>query len=238
MLMLWTKAWRRFRRDGLAAMWRAAVDKLEDRFSRWRDGRLDRRIGIDTCGIQDDLASLGARGEHLENGQGYQPIQISVFRQIVRTMPIAPKDYYFIDYGSGKARALILAAEAKFQRMIGVEFAPGLHAAALKNVTIYHQWRKGAGPIELICGDASEFVLPGCKAVLFFYNPFDGLVMEKVLARIEQGWRERGHDWLVVYRNPRHADLLDRKPFLTLIAEHPAFRIYRTRSRPAGYRNS
>ena len=223
------KAWRRLRSGGPVALFGAGLRFLDHHYRDWLDGRVDRRFGIDTRGVQDDLAGLGASGEHVAHAYGYEPIQIPIFHMIVRALPINPRDYDFIDYGAGKGRALVLAAEAGFRRMTGIEFAPALYAAAQENIARYRSVRAAAPPIELSCADASEYVLPARNAVLFLYNPFDAYVMRKVLARIESGWREHGCDWIVAYRNPDSAELLESRPFLYRIAKHRAFRIYRTR---------
>ncbi|TRZ54003.1 hypothetical protein D4S03_00815 [bacterium] len=42
---------------------RAGLEYVADRRRYWLDGRLDHRYGIYTCGIDDNLAGLGACGE-------------------------------------------------------------------------------------------------------------------------------------------------------------------------------
>jgi SAM-dependent methyltransferase len=199
-------------------------DKRRERQER----RLDRRLGIETCGRDRDLAALGANGEHRPHANGYEPIQIPVFDAILRSLPIAPRDYCFVDYGSGKGRALILAAEAGFKRVIGVEFASALNVVAARNIESYRRSRPTSPPIEVHGQDAAAFDLPADAAVLFFYNPFDDVVLEKVVARIEHDWRARPRDLVVAYRNPKHAAAFEGAGFLALHFEHPWFRIYRT----------
>lgn len=40
----------------------------------------------------------------------------------------------FLDYGSGKGRALIMAAQYPFRRILGVEFSPQLSLIASQNI--------------------------------------------------------------------------------------------------------
>ncbi len=221
------RAWRRLRDEGPLALPRALLGRLAHERRRWLGARFDRRFGIETCGIHNDLEVLGAGGEHLAHGRRYEPIQVPVFRDIVRALPIQPENYCFIDFGSGKGRALILAAEAGFKRMIGVEFAPVLHSAALGNVAQYRRVRPLAGPLEVHCQDVTTFVLPPCDAVLFFYNPFDALVMAKVITSVERDWRKHPRDLIVAYRSPKETSVLEVAAFLQPLAVHPAFRLYR-----------
>ena len=222
------KAWQMLVSKGPKAVVRAAAEYVSDQYHSWLDGRLDRRYGIDTCGLEYDLVGLGASGEHQAHGHAYEPIQISVFGDIVQALPISPNGYCFIDFGSGKGRALILAAEAGFKRMIGIEFATALHVAAQHNIASYQQTRSDSAPIETHCQDAAKFAIPTCDAVLFFYNPFDDVVMRSVLTRIESSWRAHPRDLIVVYRNPVYVDILDSARFIRKIVAHHAYCIYRT----------
>ena len=222
------KAWRRLITQGPMALVRAGLEYAADRHRCWLDGRLDRRYGIDTCGIDDNLAGLGACGEHQRHGFAYEPIQLNVFGDILQSLPISPKDYIFIDFGSGKGRALILAAEAGFKRVIGIEFAPVLHAVAQRNLSIFQRRHTTTCAIETYCQEATTFAPPECDAVLFFYNPFDDVVMRKMLARIERSWHAHTRDLIVVYRNPVYSDIFDNAAFLQTIVTRRGYRVYRT----------
>ena len=47
------------------------------------------------------------------------------------------RDFIFIDLGSGKGRALLMASDYPFRRIVGVELLPQLHRAAQDNLTKY-----------------------------------------------------------------------------------------------------
>src|SRR5262245_10773651 len=111
------------------------------RFESWLERRMEQRLGIDTAGVDHDLARLGVPAVNLAHAYAYQPVQLGVFARILRAAPIEPANYVMVDFGSGKARALILGAEHGFKRLIGIELAPALHEAALRNVAAYRQRR-------------------------------------------------------------------------------------------------
>ena len=48
------------------------------------------------------------------------------------------------------------------------------------------QQRKIAVEIESVCLDATEFPIPSGPCVLFFYSPFKGPVLSKVLSNIQR----------------------------------------------------
>ena len=56
---------------------------------------------------------------------------------MLRALDIDYSDFVFVDYGSGKGRTLLVAAEFPFKKIVGVEIAQELHAIAGKNVDQY-----------------------------------------------------------------------------------------------------
>jgi len=50
----------------------------------------------------------------------------------MQAMPIDLSKFTFIDLGAGKGRALLMASDYLFQKIIGVEFMPELHHARRK----------------------------------------------------------------------------------------------------------
>ena len=44
------------------------------------------------------------------------------------------REFTFIDIGSGKGRALLLAADYPFRRILGLELLPGLYRVAQQNI--------------------------------------------------------------------------------------------------------
>ena len=138
----------------------------------------DREYGTDTGGY------LGP--EELVTGQandalnyGYSAIAPSVFREACRrwrdTLPEVSgriEAYSFVDVGSGKGRALLLAAKLRFRKVIGVELSAELARIAQRNVA---RWSRAAGPtakIRIVQGDAAKFRWPRTPLLVYLYNPF------------------------------------------------------------------
>lgn len=151
---------------------------------RWYlDASFDRRHKVGTSG-KIPLSAFKIDSEHLEEATWYEPVPTLAFRQLMRGLKIKFEDYVFIDFGSGKGRALFLAADYPFSRVIGVEFSPELHAVALRNIGTYTSSRQRCFQIESLCVDAVDFELPPVQSVLFFYSPFKASIFVRVLANV------------------------------------------------------
>lgn len=209
------------RSDGLVETAAICPALLRNRLHAWYDDARDRCSGIDTRGILEphDIDNVGQNGAH---STGHEPIQRLCFAQMLRFSPVEYTQYTFVDFGSGKGRAVLLAARFPFRQVLGIEFSPTLHRAALRNVARFRALHTEAVPIELRCEDAALSQLPRSPLLCFFYNPFGEVVMRKVL----QNLRCHPRPLRILYRNPVWASLMDESPFLILKTATPAFRIY------------
>lgn len=191
----------------------------------------DFRYRADTSGIIAGAEGLQIQSEHRDNSTGYEGIQPRIFQNLLKHLPIDYRNYVFIDFGSGKGRALMMAAERQFKHVIGIEFSPLLHEAAQRNIDHFRKRMPHASGIELIYGDAAQTDIPEGDLVCFFYNPFDACVMEKVILNLAHAHKQRGQNIFIAYRNPVCADLLERFDFLSLIYATHSYHIYQSSSK-------
>ncbi len=217
----------RLRRDGIGATLKAARGFALHRWQTWRDDAMDRRYGIDTRGIIE-ANEVDCVGEHGAQSNGHEPIQRLLFERMLDAAAPNYAECTFIDFGSGKGRAVILAAHRPFKKVIGVEFSPMLHAIAESNASRFRLRMPQAPAIELRCEDAAQTVIPQSGLLCFFYNPFGELVMEKVLNNLRASLTVCPRPLTVVYRNPVHSELLDRADFLELEIATRDYRLYRS----------
>ncbi len=158
---------------------------------------------------------LGTRLRELFAGKAYQPSDPLTFHEIMSRLPIHFPEFTFVDLGSGKGRALLMASDYPFRRIVGVELLRELHAIAQANVAKYASERQQCRDFELHCGDARCFPLPPEPLVIFLFDPFPEEVLREVMASIEQSARGRPRRVVIAYQNPVSEDVM---------AEFPAFR--------------
>ena len=139
----------------------------------------------------------------------------------------------FIDFGSGKGRALLLASEFPFKRVVGVEFSPELHATAVDNIRKYRTQRQHCNAVDSVCMDFVDFHLPPEPSVLFFFDPCAETVFEIVLNNIERSIHEHPREIYIVYVAPStNLHLLDSADFLLRLVRNPeyTFSLYKTKN--------
>jgi SAM-dependent methyltransferase len=165
---------------------------------RYGDLEYDWQERVDTTWSNVPLAT---RLREIVVGRQYQPSDPDLFREVLGGLSIPYEQFTFVDLGSGKGRALLLATEFPFHRIVGVELLPELHAVAGQNA---RQFRAGAQQdrIELWCGDAREFVFPCEPLVVFLFDPFPEYVLEKVIANLGESALQNPRPIVLVYLNP------------------------------------
>jgi SAM-dependent methyltransferase len=178
------------------------------------------------------------------SGHQYFPTEPWLFDEMMAALPIRFQDFTFVDLGSGKGRALLMAATYGFKRIIGVEYMPEWHRAAEENVRKFAEGRaevsahercgaaemmKNEGTdksvcatkaplIECLCLDARDFEFPAGPLVVYLFNPFPEPVLAAVLDRLRQSLLMKPRPVFVAYRFPEFDALLQKCAWLEKIA--------------------
>jgi len=143
---------------------------------------LDERFGTDTA---DNvyLSGLDIRSANFQYAVYYRPTDVPVLDELFAQLHVDHPSCSFVDYGSGKGLVLLRAASYPFRRVIGVEFARELYETARDNIERYPAELRRA-EIELVHGDAFEYVPPAGNLVLYLYEPFEAPLMRRMVEQV------------------------------------------------------
>ncbi len=181
--------------------------------ARELEQEFDRKYGIETSGLFHPSESMVV-GNNWINGVRYEPVNQALFVKVIKELSISYEKFVFIDFGSGKGRALLLASGFPFKRIVGIEYCHGLNRIARQNLLRYPDASKLCKDVDLVSMDAAEYRLPNEPLVLFFYNPFGRQVMETVVENVINSFQASPRRMVIVYLTPEYADLWDRVSFL------------------------
>jgi predicted RNA methylase len=185
----------------------------------------DFRNHVDTSPDLESQRKLGWRDD--ENNFYYVPTRPKYVRKALRHVPAGQlAEYTFIDFGSGKGRVLLMAAQLGFRRLQGIELRRELHEQARANIRRFRNPR--GSEIQSLNLNAVEYEFPLEKLVVFFFNPFGPEVMGKVLNRLEDSLTRSFRDiWLILHGSVC-APLVDRSQHFKLVVASHGYRIYRS----------
>ena len=180
----------------------------------------DKKWGTDTSGVISPRF-LGLTGENALFANYYKGTRPRIFRVIMDSLDIDPGDYEFVDYGSGKGLAVLLASEYPFKKITGVELSPILHNIATENLRTYASPTQKCQKIEFLCMDATHHELPQVPMVVYLFDPFpDAKVFKKWLSRIESSLAKNPRDVFIVYVGPSQREYVEASPFFAVLSEH------------------
>ena len=147
-------------------------------------------------GYADDVAA--------SDGNSHQHSGGPALAKAVRTLPV-PDGAVALDLGAGMGIAALTLSH-HFSRVVGVELAPALIAAAQRNLG-----RLNVVNVELHCADARSFIA-GLDEVthVYMFNPFPAPVMADVLVNLNQSLLRRPRQLTIIYKHPVcHATIIE-----------------------------
>jgi SAM-dependent methyltransferase len=158
----------------------------------------------------------------------YQPTEPALFQEMIAQLPSELNRFVFVDLGSGKGRALLMASDYPFRRILGVELLPELDRVAQENIRRYKNPSQRCATIESICADARGFEFPDDPLVLYLFNPLpeDGLI--QVMESLSRSLGRNPREVWVVYHNPVLERVLASNPALKRVGGTAQYVLYRS----------
>ncbi len=207
--------------------WEVARDSMPDRRrSRFGDIDYDCDHGVDTTWAR---LPLSVRLREVFTERLYQPTvpdEFSEIMQFLATVDFTP--YTFIDLGSGKGRALLMAAMYPFAQVVGVEVQKELHRIAEENIARFDVAGRQCKDVRSIAMDAREYEFPDTPIVLYLFNPFPAYVMARVMENLRRSLEDLPRPVYVIYNAPWEKKVIDAAGFLERFAETPQYVLYRS----------
>jgi SAM-dependent methyltransferase len=161
----------------------------------------DLRYRIET-GLRVDLKRLNIESENKPNGLRYEGTPTIPFCRLMALMDF-PRDSVFVDFGSGKGKALIAASLFGFKKVVGVEFSKELCEISRRNVENYIVRKKDiVTEFEIFEIDAVNYRIRDDENIFYFYNPFTENVLIKVLCNIINSNLNKPRKILIIYCHP------------------------------------
>jgi len=183
-----------------------------------RDGFLrhpwDEANGVRTSGL--------VAGRHLRTGHthdrhvtAYYGVAPSVFHALLdrwrKFRSATLEQRTFVDIGAGMGRAVLLASELPFRRVLGVELHPTLVRIARSNLAAWRKAARARCPAHIIVQDAVAFSFPPGPCVAFLFNPFGAVVMRRWLRALTTAFADRAGELDILYINNEQEGIFEER---------------------------
>jgi len=175
--------------------------------------RGEKKYGINTTGA-DELNDLDEMGIDITHATIYMPVSYELLEEVFAQLnKLTNKPInHFLDVGSGKGRAMCVAAHNGFKRITGIDLSKKLCDAAKQNCNTTQE-KIPEVEFDIINNDAFYYDIPEDVDCIFMFNPFDEIIMSGVANNIHESLREHPREMKIIYVNPLHKSLFTNTGF-------------------------
>jgi SAM-dependent methyltransferase len=185
-------------------------DHLMRKVYNFEDYIFEKRLRIELSGSVS-AANLITTHESKSHAFEYRPVYTRNLRELLSEA--LKTGYYFenfIDIGSGKGKACFYAYKKKmFNQIIGVEFSESLIQISDKN-----KIKLNAMNINFINYDAALYALPEQNNLVFMFNPFDAIILDKFISINIDHFKNK--NTVIAYANDINRQILIKYGFETI----------------------
>ncbi len=160
----------------------------------------------------DRLKTISIDSENLKHSSIYQACNYYILEKGFTYLQNVNANKGIVDFGCGKGRAMVVAASYGFENIIGVDFAKALCIAAEQNIKNAQSLYLAVN-FKVICDDVVNYKIENNSNVFFFFNPFDEVIMLKVVKNILASLKEKSRKIYIVYVNPVHKEIFESAGF-------------------------
>ncbi len=177
------------------------------------DYLFDWRNGTDTV-RRVEVGTLDFSSNNKAQAKTYGATKARPFLKLLQILDL-PRDATFVDIGSGKGRVLMLAAQAGFRRIVGIDFSPQLCDIATQNIAAFRKHTQIQAQIDILQADATEYEFTPDQQVFFMFDPFLPAVVNQVISNLGRSIERSPRKCWLIYLAPKyHAAIAETKVFL------------------------
>ncbi len=124
-------------------------------------------------------------------------------------LPRQLSDWSFVDFGVGRGRALLVAAQQGYRRIISVKFGKELCEEAEANIAGLPADLTAAARAQIVRANAVDYRLPEGANVIYFSAPFGRRSTEAFVESLSKQYEQARRPILIVYSYAMFEDVFD-----------------------------
>jgi SAM-dependent methyltransferase len=155
------------------------LETLSSYYHRVEHFVFTRRHSLDFGGFIPREKLVAESAESLANSNNYKPYSNFHLKLLLqKALSTDIKFANFVDVGCGKGQPCIFAKKYfEFQNIYGIDFSEPLIDIAKRNLA-----KTSYKNVNFLVADATSWKIPNGNSIVFLFNPFNEIIMEKFLA--------------------------------------------------------
>lgn len=157
-----------------------------------------------------EASNLEIKSNNKVHGTKYVPTNSFAFKKLMSKIEF-PESSVFVDFGAGKGKVLMMAMTSGFKRVVGVEYSQELVNVAEENISTFKNKTQCNTPVNITKSDVTLYVLKSDENVVYFFDPFDDFILNKVLKNITESLDKHPRIIYLIYQTPIYRDVIERQ---------------------------
>jgi len=159
------------------------------------DRKLEQHFYVPTLALQ-------RFGPDLDRGIVYEgPVPSAAFAWALSLAPENLREYAFVDFRAGRGRAMLLASQRNFERIIGYEYDAALHDDLQMNIAQFPRSKMMCRDVQCFRGDRTGVSIPDQPCVLYFSGAWREELLPGIMNYVRESYRHKPRRIYVILEN-------------------------------------
>jgi hypothetical protein len=159
------------------------------------DRKLEQHFYVPTLAVQ-------RFGPDLDRGIVYEgPVPSAAFAWALSLAPENLREYAFVDFRAGRGRAMLLASQRNFERIVGYEYDAALHDDLQMNIAQFPRSKMVCRDVQCFRGDRTGVSIPDQPCVLYFSGAWREELLPGIMNYVRESYRHKPRRIYVILEN-------------------------------------
>jgi SAM-dependent methyltransferase len=158
------------------------------------------------------LSRLTIINGDISKASPYEAVNYYLLETLLKAFHNFSGDTSIVDLGSGKGRAMVVAAHFGYTNITGIEFARELCEISSENMKKSQHEFPGIH-WKIINDNVENYTIEANDSVFFMFNPFTDDVLRHFLEKLERSCRQFPRTTWFLYASPLYKELLVNKGY-------------------------
>jgi hypothetical protein len=137
-----------------------------------------------------------------ERGILYEgPVPATAFNWVMSALPQDLREYAFVDFRAGLGRAMLLASQRRFERIIGYEYTPAAYDDLQMNIAQFPRSKMLCRDVQCHRGDRTGVSIPDQPCVLYVANAWREDFLGNIMTYLGDSYRHKPRRLFLILEN-------------------------------------
>jgi hypothetical protein len=137
-----------------------------------------------------------------ERGILYEgPVPATSFNWVMSALPQDLREYAFVDFRAGLGRAMLLASQRRFERIIGYEYTAAAYDDLQMNIAQFPRSRMLCRDVQCHRGDRTGVSIPDQPCVLYIANAWREDFLDNIMTYLGESYRHKPRRLFLILEN-------------------------------------